>query len=275
MNELSKLPAKDNNQSDNSSPERDSNPSNDGLDLALTRIADATEVLACKAQRPDTEKEWDKAERDRKRKHDDRTFSRQGWAIIVASIALAFNFIGLIVAITSSYTSRESVRTAFKSVDIAQKSLNDSNKYHEIDLEPLVKISLPKSVDLDSSHMLNIDILNSGTHDLRFAEWHIFANRPKNYDFNINRQKDDAFYPNSSYQNVLMPGESTTIIVKKPFYINNENSFPYIFIAFTLGIKSPSGKIFAREVCRLYRLEDHVFHEAGWCPSFEDMRLIK
>ncbi|GAD09186.1 hypothetical protein GFGA_1c1232 [Gluconobacter frateurii NBRC 103465] len=82
------------------------------LNQSLFLIADGINILAAKAQKPEAEKSWDKAERDRKRVHDDRTFSRQGWAITVAGIAVAFNFIALVGLGVQSWNARNAVLIA-------------------------------------------------------------------------------------------------------------------------------------------------------------------
>ncbi|BCZ75879.1 hypothetical protein [Acetobacter phage phiAX1] len=240
-------------------------------------------MLAAAAEKPNCEKDWDKAERERKRKHDDRTYSRQGKTIIIASIALAFNFIALGVAIGSAYISRkssesanESVKTAHSSVEIAKRALDDSNKFKEIDLEPLIQVELPTEVDTDISKPLVAKFKNIGTHEFRIGTWHLFANKVDGYDFSLARKRDDETYENVHYENVLMPGESTTEYHDKPFININPEKYRIIFIAYSIAIKSPTGRIFSREYCKMYHYEFGAYRlVANPCPSYEDMREIK
>lgn len=266
---------KNNGQGDDTAPKCKGNASQSALQHTLALIAKSTQVLAAAAEKPNCEKDWDKAERERKRKHDDRTYLRQGSAYNIARVALGLNFVAIMIAGGSALVARRSSETAHDSVSIASQSLEDTNRYKEIDLEPLPSVVLPDRVEIGPTHPIIISVTNDGTHSFRISKWHVFANFSGSFDFDGHRHSDDKVYKESKYEIAVMPRETNTRSYANPVeYIKDGNTAP-IFIAYSIGIKSPTGKIFSREFCKIYERKNDAYQMIpGDCSSYEDMREI-
>lgn len=82
------------------------------LDQSFSLAANVINILAAIAKKPESEKSWDRAERDRKRLHDDRTYKRQGWAVGIAVVAVVFNFTALVGLGVQSWNAHNAVQVA-------------------------------------------------------------------------------------------------------------------------------------------------------------------
>lgn len=130
--------------------------SQDRLNNSLSIIAQSVEVLAAKANETATEKDWDKAERERKKAHDNRTFKRQGWTAAIATVALAFNCVALGIAVYQGSRAKHSAAAAEASAQTAQEALQISQRgritFYASDTLPLDLNKVPFGNFVNTGH---------------------------------------------------------------------------------------------------------------------------
>ncbi|KXV20618.1 hypothetical protein [Gluconobacter japonicus] len=207
------------------------------FDQSLSLIAEGINVLAAKSQKPEAEKSWDKAERDRKRLHDDRTFARQGWAITVAGIAVAFNFIALVGLGVQSWN-------AHNAVQIAERTL-------EMNSRPSIAFSNFKVTQNDKSVDMSFISENKSS-----AAVYIYANpiliSASDNEMSLTSEIKKSAKSLTIAQLFPMTGDTTHKTVETFFSLGSSNKDTKIYVTFAILASSFSGGRYVISECIVF-----------------------